>query len=284
MNENYIKLTENDLKKLHKDLLVLLVEFDRICSLNNINYYMTYGTLIGAVRHKGFIPWDDDLDVYMLRNDYDKFCDICKSDLSDDFLLQTQDTDKHYNWSYGKLRLKNTDFIRSGQEHIKQKTGIFMDIIPLDNITDNKLTQNTIGYICKVLRKILWSKVGMVSEINISKKIFYRLLSMIPRRLVINIFNFFTKRFNGIYTNYLISNHFSYSNNRNMLILNKEWFSDCIKLDFEGHKFSAPVGYDYILKSVYGDYMKIPPKKDQVGNCYASYIKFSDGSELKLQK
>lgn len=283
MDKNYIKLTDDDLKKLHKELLLILKEVDRVCRKNNIKYFLSFGTLLGAIRHNGFIPWDDDMDVCMLREDYDRFCEVCKNDLGNEFLLQTQDTDEYYNWTFGKVRLLHTDYIRVGQEHLKQKRGICIDIIPLDNIPENRIIQNLVGNTCRVLRRVLWSQVGMVTEKNIIKRNFYKILNMIPRKLVIHIFNSISKAFNNKETEYLISNHFNYnySVGKN-LILKKEWFNSSIRVDFEGYKFSIPSGYDYILKNTYGDYMKLPPKEKQIGHSYSVYIKFLDGSELKI--
>lgn len=276
----YIQLSDSDLNKLHSNLLIILQEFDRICKKHKLKYFLSDGTLLGAVRHRGFIPWDDDIDVQMLRKDYDKFCEICKNELGESFFLQTQETDPFYNWSYGKLRLCNTDFVRSGQEHLKQKTGIFIDIFPLDNTINNKSIQCFIGIICRMFRQILWAPVGMVSEKKLIKRVFYRSLYFIPRKLSICGFNFFSKIFNSKDTEYLVSNHLIYSRNK-ILVLKRSWFNETIELDFEKSKFSLPIGYEKVLTQTYGEYMNLPPKSERKGHCYASYIRFLDGYELK---
>ena len=98
------------LQSLQKVEIEILDEIDRICRMNNINYCLVGGTLLGAVRHGGFIPWDDDVDVAMPRNDYERFMDVCKSELSDDFYLHSIKTDKTYWYPFIKIRKKHRKF------------------------------------------------------------------------------------------------------------------------------------------------------------------------------
>ena len=93
-------------RNIHHVQIDMLVEFDRICYLHNIEYCLACGTLLGAIRHNGFIPWDDDIDIWMFRNDYERFCKICTKELNEQFFLQNQDTDPFYNSAYGKIRKK----------------------------------------------------------------------------------------------------------------------------------------------------------------------------------
>ena len=99
--------------------LDMLKEFDRVCRKNNINYVIFGGTLLGAVRHHGYIPWDDDADIAMLREDYEKFKLVANEMNSEICFFQDHTNDEGYRWGYGKLRRTNTKFIRVGQEHLK---------------------------------------------------------------------------------------------------------------------------------------------------------------------
>lgn len=280
--EKYLEFNNHELAKLHQDLLLPLLEVDRICKKHNIRYFLSDGTLLGAVRHKGFIPWDDDIDVHMLRNDYDEFCKVCRKELNkSEFFLQTQETDKYYNWVYGKLRLKKSSYVRTGQEHLKQKNGIFIDILPIDNMIGNNLIQLVFNFICKICRRILWAPVGKVSEKNMFSRWKYTIISLIPRKFTIYIFNFFTKFYNDKQTDFLVYNNTELESKK-LLVFKKEWYDKVINMEFEGYEFSAPIGYDEILNLTYGDYMVMPPKSERRGHCYASYVKFTDGTELKL--
>ncbi len=103
----------------------MLIEFDRVCRKNNIHYSIDGGTLLGAVRHKGFIPWDDDIDIAMLREDYEKLKTVVNEFDPEICFFQDHETDPAYRWGYGKLRRTGTVFIRAGQEHINCKTVVF---------------------------------------------------------------------------------------------------------------------------------------------------------------
>ena len=123
------KLSSEELRKLQRIELEMLIEVDRICQKHNIQYSLDGGTLLGAVRHKGFIPWDDDIDVIMLRKEYAKFRRVCKKELDTArFFLQDYKSDPYYRWGWAKIRRENTEHVRLGQEFLKQKTGIFIDI------------------------------------------------------------------------------------------------------------------------------------------------------------
>ena len=130
-------ICSEDLQGLQAVLLEMLLEVDRICRKNGIGYSLFMGALLGAVRHGGFIPWDDDLDVAMLRPEYERFREACRRDLDlERFFFQDHTTDPEYRWAYGRIRRNDSEFVRLGQEHMKMRTGIFMDIFPMDATPD----------------------------------------------------------------------------------------------------------------------------------------------------
>ena len=133
----------------------MLIEFDRVCRKNNIHYSIDGGTLLGAVRHKGFIPWDDDIDIAMLREDYEKLKTVVNEFDPEICFFQDHETDPAYRWGYGKLRRTGTVFIRAGQEHINCKTGVFIDIFPLDDVPKSVAGQMMLDFFFFILRKIL---------------------------------------------------------------------------------------------------------------------------------
>jgi len=277
---DYIKLNDEQLKKLQNEMLQLLVEVDRICRKNNIQYFLSHGTLLGAVRHKGYIPWDDDVDIEMLREDYERFCKACESDLNTSkFFLQNQQTDKNYNWVYGKLKLQNTSYVRAGQEHLKLKDGIFLDIFPLDHISSSMSKQKFVLFMCKMFRKILWAPVGKKTLENKYSRMLFKVLSFIPRTVTIRMNDFITRLDNKKNTSFLISNNLFDGH-----VYKREWYTESIDVDFEGHTFMASKEYHHILTLLYGDYMKLPPVEKREGHCYPTQIKFTDGYEMKLLK
>ena len=115
-------------------MLKLLRVFDDICRKNNLKYWLDGGTLIGAIRHNGFIPWDDDIDVAMLSDDYEKFIEIAQQELPDDVFLQTRKTDKKYPLYITKLRDKYSTYEEQNVARLNCHKGIFIDIFPMDYI------------------------------------------------------------------------------------------------------------------------------------------------------
>lgn len=153
-------LSPEELRRMQLLMLDMLVEFDRVCRKHDIRYIITGGTLLGAVRHKGFIPWDDDADIGMLRQDYERFKKI-SSELNPEICwFQDHDTEPEYRWGYGKLRRTGTTYVRAGQEHLKFKTGVFVDVFPMDDIPITTPGQMLHDFYCFCLRKILYSEVG----------------------------------------------------------------------------------------------------------------------------
>ena len=167
------ELTPKQFRKMQLAQLDMLIDFDRVCRKHDINYVIFTGTLLGAVRHKGFIPWDDDADIGIkIKKVYSELNpEIC--------YFQNHETDPEYRWEYGKLRRSNTIFIREGQERIKCKTGIFVDIFPMDDVPKSVIGQMMQDFDCFVMRKTLYSEVGKYNSKGFAK-ILYELLSKIP--------------------------------------------------------------------------------------------------------
>ena len=129
-----IEIRGEEFRRMQLLELELLIELDRVCRAHDIKYCIICGTLLGAVRHKGFIPWDDDADIGMLREEYEKFKQVANELDQEICFFQDHSTDPEYRWGYGKLRKTGTRFIRAGQEHLKCQTGVFIDIFPMDDI------------------------------------------------------------------------------------------------------------------------------------------------------
>lgn len=268
-----MNLSKENLRKLQMVEFELLSEVDRICRKNNIQYTLYAGTLLGAVRHKGFIPWDDDADIAFFPEEYEKFFEACRKDLdTEKFFLQDYRTDEYYRWGYAKLRRNNSAFVREGQEHMKYHNGICIDLFILYNVPD-KLIFRKLYYGCFFcIRKILYSEVGKVAESNLIKKYLYMCLSRIPKKVVFSVSNaiLYKKKAENVDLMY-IPNAKSCKHGipRKNLITNTE-------LEFEGKKFYAMSGYKDVLRMAYGDYMIYPPEVERESHNPASKIKFPD--------
>ena len=187
-----IHLNETQLRQLQMTELELLEEVDRICKKCNIHYNIIAGTLLGAVRHGGFIPWDDDADVALLRPEYEKFRKACETEPDTSrFYFQDHRNTPGYRWGYGKLRRKDTLFLREHQEHMPYDQGVFIDVFPLDYVPDNYGLRRLHNFKCFIYRKFFWSEVGRVADQSAFLRGVYKLMSKVPERTLKKSFDRF---------------------------------------------------------------------------------------------
>lgn len=255
---------EEVLEKVHIVQLHMALEVKRICMKHDIKYSIIAGTLLGAVRHKGFIPWDDDLDIGMTRENYDRFIKVCKQELSDVYFLQTWETDSGFALPIAKLRKNGTRFVEKNSSDASLHSGIYIDIFPFDNVPKGsfrRLLQDRSTYL---LKRILLIRLNYrVWEDNeFVKKMLYKTLGLLSRFLTINqIKNFLYKQ--------MIANNSKDSKKKVTFggaygykkeSIKKEWLENLIEIDFDNVKLSAPVNYEEYLTYFYGDYMTPPPE------------------------
>lgn len=274
-----IKMPPEDLRKLQMIELELLLEVDRICRKHHIQYFLAAGSLLGAVRHGGFIPWDDDADLYMLRKDYDRFLDICRTELdTDKFFMQTYETDPEYRWFYGKLRRKGTKFLRAGQEAIHCMSGVSIDIFVMDNQPDHYIPWLFFTLLRRGCIKTLYSVVGVTEEKVRWKRCLYRLLRHVNKRIPLGIMNCMQKITNRRQTGKVCCIGFYRKSPWTQKRKKgkpwgycRKWFSDTMEIKFEGFSFQAFKEYKKYLRWMYGDYMTLPPEEERFSHAPRSY-------------
>lgn len=253
-----IKLDQETLRKIQLIQLEMLVEVDRICRKCNIHYNIIAGTLLGAIRHKGYIPWDDDADVALLRDEYDRFRLACEIELDQEkFYFQDHINTPGYRWGYGKLRRKGTVFLREFQEHMPYKQGIFIDIFPLDFVPDNRLLRCINNFHCFCIRKLLWSAVGRKAEKNCFLRWWYTLLYQIPIHKIWKHYEKFMRQGNRKETKFVRILTFP-TPNREFGYLYR-WYENSCDIVFEGFHFKGIQQWDEYLSFKFGDYMSLPP-------------------------
>lgn len=252
-----IHLGQEDLRKLQLIELELLIEFDRICRKHNIRYTLTGGTLLGAVRHGGFIPWDDDADVSMLRREYEKFKKACEIELDDKYYFQDMQNTEGYRWGYGKLRKKGTLFLREHQEHMPYAQGVFIDIFPRDGVPDSFLRRKFHKFQCFCIRKGLWSEVGKIADKRKIMRIWFRFLNKVLGSRIYNVYYRLVKISNRRPTKLVRNLTFPIPNGKDGYL--RKWYKESTELEFEGHLFMVNKCYKAWLKQEFGDYMKLPP-------------------------
>ncbi len=248
------------LRKLQMTEREMLIEVDRICRKYNIRYSLDGGTLLGAIRHNGFIPWDDDADVVMLRAEYDRFYEACKKELDiERFFLQEYRTDKNYRWGYSKMRRNGTVFLREGQEHVKCNQGVFIDIFVYDSVPDNRILRYIHLFFCYCIRKALYAEVGMKNAKYGIVRLWYRILYKIPRDSWFRILESVAEKTNR--KSHELVRHMTYPYRKGCRYgLPRECFDEYTEKEFEGYKFKIFKNYDLYLTKLYGDYMTPPPK------------------------
>ncbi|WP_026499076.1 LicD family protein [Butyrivibrio sp. WCD2001] len=255
-----IEVTTEDLKKLQAFELEMLEEVDRICKKHNINYTIIGGTLLGAVRHGGFIPWDDDADVAMLRPEYDRFCEVCQKELDQDrFYFQNMDITPGYRWGYAKIRRKGTIFLRENQEKMPYEQGIFLDVFPQDAVPDNKILRDIHSFRCFLVRKFLWSEIGKGSDKSKGMRLLFTIMSLVPLKVI-------RKWYKGLIINDDKTNlvrTLTFPAPKGKFGYKRYWIRDTADIKFEDKVFSGVKDYDGWLKWEFGDYMKMPPKDKQ---------------------
>ena len=257
-----IKVMEKEiLSKLHKVMIEIFDEFVRICEVNNFTYLLSGGTLLGAVRHKGFIPWDDDIDVSMPRADYEKFIKVFNSiENSKYYLLQMN---KPYYYKYFKLCKKNTIF---ADPEATDYTGIFIDVWPLDKSFRFLLPLHT--FLIKFSRILYRLKTNTYTKDQfIMNRPYIRILFK-PISLLFPV-----KFYESMEKLCLVFNKF----NAGYVVDFTTWHVEATtfkmeslfppaKLLFEGKHYNAPCDYDCCLKTQYGNYMELPPVEKRIAH------------------
>ncbi|MBQ9208687.1 MAG: LicD family protein [Oscillospiraceae bacterium] len=265
-----------DLNELHEKLFGMLVMFDGICKKHNITYFLDSGTAIGAVREHDFIPWDDDIDVAMMRSDYNKLRRVLKKELPSHYkLIEPKDYAPYFFDMVPKLidmdvpLREETDADRAYKNYQNRMS---IDFFILDSVPDNRLLQKIIIFRTKVIYGLLRSKrysADTHMQMNLFEKAASSFLSFAGRffslKLLLNMYHYNTMKYAGIKSNTLIKSN-SILNFVNCY--DKDWYADVSNATFHGHEFPVPIGNHEILTQLYGDYMI--PKRNYKG--FVSHI------------
>ncbi len=274
MNAKKIDLTDDELRQMQLIQTEMLHVVHKICMKHKIKYIMDAGTLLGAVRHKGFIPWDDDIDIRMLRKDYEKFCKVWENESAkENYFLQNYKTDENYVWQYGRILKNGTRYVRLGKEHLKQKDGVYLDIFVCDGVPNNKFLRKIHNLLTMFCRKSMYAKVAYLTEKDKKKKLVYSFIRFVPKKAVFAIYNGLGKIFNE--NNCKSIGSYGWHADKDNKGFEKRWFTNLTKVEFEDGKFLAPKDYDGFLKYSFGDdYMQLPPEEQRFAKAFTSYFKF----------
>lgn len=261
----------NNLNKIQQITYQILCDFDDFCAKHNLTYYLSYGTLIGAVRHQDFIPWDDDIDVSMPREDYNRLLNELEKELPDHLILQHYKNTEGYYLNFAKIFNKNTLVIEKAGQFNYRVGGAYIDIFPIDGVGNvYKKAVRQRKKIIILLRLILLSYLKLDKKKRpLWKKIviaFSKLLN--PRKLQYKLEKKVQKY------GYKDSSYVAMCIGMYRLgeIVPKEVYGDPVKLKFRDRYFNAPREYHRYLTNTYGDYMQLPPEDKRTSGHNFVYI------------
>lgn len=248
-------------KKVELEILTVVHNF---CKENNLKYTLAYGTLLGAVRHKGFIPWDDDIDIWMPREDYEKFIELWSKTPVDGYILQNPYIEPDFTQNFTKIRKDNTTFLESEKEkEYSFHKGIFIDIFPLDRVASTKF-KGKMQKLDAIFMMLFTRKYIPPNEKGLKKIISKLALSIVPKSKYDSIKYKLDKSISK-----KSSKDGGYKYFGSMLSLSKEAYSSNMfknmeELLFENRKFMVTAIYEEVLTKFYGDYMELPPVEERV--------------------
>lgn len=258
-------VTQADLEKLQGCQMSMALLVRNLCDKHKINYFLIAGTLLGAVRHQGFIPWDDDLDIGMLRPDYDRFISVAQKELGPRYFVQTYDTDPWMPLPFAKVRMNGTILREAGSRDSKWNAGIFIDIFPFDGVPASGILRRLHKWSLYVIGRTLLVKCGFnpgAAETSVLKKVVYGAIirpvaCLLPRRLQVGLIDHLARRYSGSATAAVMATGGAYGYERETIA--RAWVAESVVLDFGGAPFKCPLHWRDYLTNLYRDYMQLPP-------------------------
>lgn len=266
------------LKHLHDVELMMLSDFTDFCEKHDIIYFMDGGSLLGCIRHEGFIPWDDDIDIIMFRDQYEKFLKH-SNELTDKYEILNSDNYEDYCRFYSKISLKGTKVDGIYDNNTDFDFGINMDVFVFDNIPKQKFKRKIFRFQRNVFNKFLWMYEVTTCDLYVSRnkerfghliRALYRLFHIDNKKLK-RWGNKLVAKSKNLDSNYVCNLATSYRLDK----FDKGIFADTKKVKFENLTVNAPIGFDDYLRIIYGDYMQLPPKEKRVCHGF-DYIDFGE--------
>ena len=259
---------DETLLRQHQSVLYELLQvFDSVCKKHDISYMLFAGSALGAVRHNGFIPWDDDLDVVMLRPEYEHFMEVAEKELNHEFYFLQKEFSEHWPMFFSKLRKNNTTCLeRYVPKNRLMHQGVYIDIFPCDSLADNKAVRKLQFYASKaVIAKSLYRRGYLTNSIG--KKLFMSVCNLSPGKLLRK----FVQRQSDATSDWVhtfLGGTSSYEKG----IYPRKWLTETVNMSFEDGVYPVSAYYDELLSALYGDYMTPLPEEKRGCKVHAEFV------------
>lgn len=264
-----------ELQRIKEIELEILDEFLRICSAYQIDYFLSGGTCLGAIRHQGFIPWDDDIDISMSRKNYERFAAVAQTELDDRYVFQSCETEPNCGLVFGKIRKKGTVYSEAYSHHIDMSQGVWIDIFPYDNLPNDIEEQQRLYRKVQLLKNLYIVKCGYKlpeGKGAAAVPAYYAakaLCAFLPQSWLIDKLQHAMRQHEGDECPFVFPYGGAYAPEKERMPASM--LAEYAEVSFEGRTCKTLKDYDRYLASLYGDYMTLPPvdqRKAGVHNVY----------------
>ncbi|WP_051524686.1 LicD family protein [Pseudobutyrivibrio sp. MD2005] len=271
---NNDEIIRNDVRKVQ---LEILKKIDNVCKKNDLRYYLAFGTCIGALRHKGFIPWDDDIDILMPYADAKKLIGL-QSDFGDKYFVQSRETDRDYRSIAMRIRDEDTTCIEADEVDLKTHKGIYVDVYPYYECSNNRIIR-LIDILRSNLLKVLVNNRPPVNHGGVTAKMSKIVLGFYSEKKRLAKIEKLEKRLASVKGDEILDYYGQDITMFTAISYPKEWFGEPKLLEFEGMYFNGATEPEKYMSKRYGDYMRLPPREQQV--VHHTYIKINPYKSYK---
>lgn len=263
-----MEVDQGALRQYQLQELEILLEFRRVCDALGLRYYLTAGTLLGAVRHQGFIPWDDDIDVAMPRKDFDRFARVGQSLLSKQYFFQDYHSEPNFPYDFAKVRKRGTAVAEPILGCVQMEQGIYIDIFPLDRCPDNDRLAVPFFKCVELLNCAVLARVSREFVCGYQKgymKMLWNILQRLPNRIIFALrdgLRWTASAFSSGKRLCTVGGHHGFPRET----YEASWFMETEQLPFEGECFPVPRNWDALLRNMYGEYGNLPDEYERQGH------------------
>lgn len=259
------EMDKKTLEKVHAVGLEILIKIDEICKKYDIPYFLCGGTLLGSIRHKGFIPWDDDIDIGMLRKDYIKFQECFLKENPEDLFLHSYETDDKYWIPFMKVRKNGTTINEKMIEHLDTHKGLFVDIFPFDEVPDDGFSKLRIrAFLIKLTIEAIFCKRNIKKVKETRRPYLTKIMCLLSTDNILNFQKKLMTKYNNKGFNHCICYVGTYNTSKEYIKISDIYPTK--KGLFENKKFNIPNNPDVYLTNLYNNYMELPPKEKRVNH------------------